>query len=89
MQTDDFWPSQIGDVSTRMSAAMTFSKIGGQSSRSQPCSVMSGQTPVAMSWSMARTWSTVIPCCSMIAIERSASAWVCDRSGERFRVQLM
>ena len=42
VQTDDFSPSQIGEVSTRMSAAITFSEIAGQSSRSQPCSVMSG-----------------------------------------------
>jgi hypothetical protein len=49
VHTDDFWPSQIGEVSTRMSAAMSFSMIAGHSSRSQPCSVMSGQTPVAMS----------------------------------------
>ena len=49
MHTDDFWPSQIGDSSTRMSAAIAFSKTAGQSSRSQPCSVMSGHTPVAIS----------------------------------------
>ena len=55
VQTDDFSPSQIGVHSTRMSAAITCSKIAGQSSRSQPCSVMSGHTPVAMSWSIART----------------------------------
>jgi hypothetical protein len=41
-------PSQIGVSSTRMSAAMTFSKIGGQSSWSHPCSVMSGHKPVAI-----------------------------------------
>ena len=46
--TEDFSPSQIGIPSTRMSAAITRSKISGQSSRSQPCSVMSGQTPVAI-----------------------------------------
>ncbi len=33
VQTDDFSPSQIGDSRTRMSAAMTFSKIAGQPSR--------------------------------------------------------
>ncbi len=55
VHTDDFSPSQIGVASTRMSAAITCSKSGGQSSRSQPCSVMSGHTPVAMSWSIART----------------------------------
>jgi hypothetical protein len=42
VQTDDFSPGQIGDSSTRMSAAITVSKSAGQSSRSQPCSVMSG-----------------------------------------------
>jgi hypothetical protein len=41
-QTEDFSPSQIGESTTRMSAAITFSKIAGQSSRFQPCSVMSG-----------------------------------------------
>ena len=61
VQTDDFSPSQIGVHSTRMCAASTCSKMAGHSSRSQPCSVMSGQTPVAMSWSMARTTSTVTP----------------------------
>ena len=35
-----------------MSAAITRSKIAGQSSRAQPCSVMSGYTPVAISWSI-------------------------------------
>ena len=68
---------------------MTCSKIAGQSSRSQPCSVMSGHTPVAMSWSMARTTSTVTPCRRMISMEMSARPWVCDCSGERLSVQLM
>ena len=54
VQTEDFSPSQIGVISTRMSAAITVSKIAGQSSRAQPCSVMSGRTPVAISWSIAR-----------------------------------
>ena len=45
-------PSQIGPASTRMSAAKTRSWIGGHSSLAQPCSVMSGQTPVATSWSI-------------------------------------
>src|SRR5438552_2907692 len=36
-----------------MSAAMTFSKISGHSSRAQPCSVMSGWTPLAISWAAA------------------------------------
>ena len=49
VHTDDFSPSQIGVSSTRMSAAITFSKIAGQSSRSQPCSVMSGHTPGGIS----------------------------------------
>jgi len=71
-------------VITRMSAAMTFSWIAGQSSRSQPCSVMSGQTPVAIWWSTARITSTDTPCATMIAIERSARPWVCEGSGDRF-----
>ena len=72
-----------------MSAAITFSWIAGQSSRSQPCSVMSGQTPVAISWSTARIDSTRTPFFSRMSIERSARPCVCDRSGERFSVQLM
>jgi hypothetical protein len=36
VQTEEFSPNQIGDVSTRMSAAMTFSNTEGQSSRSHP-----------------------------------------------------
>ena len=50
---------------------------------------MSGQTPVAMSWSMARMFSTSTPLRRMISSERSISPWVCDGSGLRFRVQLM
>ena len=82
-------PSQIGPASTRMSAAFTFSKISGQSSVSQPCSRMSGQTPVAMSWSIARTTSTWTPCCSMMCRLASTRAWVLLGSGDRFSVQLM
>jgi hypothetical protein len=73
VHTEDFSPSQIGVQSTRMCAACTWSKMAGHSSRSQPCSVMSGHTPVAMSWSTARTISTVTPCRRMISIETSAS----------------
>ena len=51
-------PSQIGPASTRMSAASTCSYSAGHASVAQPCSVMSGQTPVAMSWSTARITST-------------------------------
>ncbi len=72
-----------------MSAAITFSKIDGQSSLSQPCSVMSGYTPVAISWSTARMTSTETPLRSMIATARSASPRVLEASGERFSVQLM
>src|SRR4051794_18213056 len=81
-------PSQIGPASTRMSAAFTFSKISGQSSVSQPCSRMSGQTPVAMSWSMARTTSTCTPWASMMCRLMSTRPWVLLDSGDRFRVQL-
>ena len=42
-------PSQIGPASTRMSLAMTRSWMAGHASVAQPCSVMSGQTPVAIS----------------------------------------
>jgi hypothetical protein len=55
-----------------MSAAMTFSKIAGQSSLSHPCSVISGRTPTPISWSTARTTSTDTPSFCMIAIEWSA-----------------
>ena len=68
---------------------MTSSKIAGQSSRSQPCSVMSGYTPVAISWSTARILLTATPLRSMIAIVRSARPCVCEGSGERLSVQLM
>jgi hypothetical protein len=71
-----------------MSAAITFAKIAGHSSTSQPCSVMSGQTPVAISWSIARMPSTSTPLRRMISIEMSISPWVLDTSGLRFRVQL-
>ena len=72
-----------------MSAAITLSKIGGQSSRSHPCSVMSGQTPMAMSWSSARIISVSTPLASRISMERRARPSVLDTSGERFSVQLM
>jgi hypothetical protein len=45
VQTGDFSPSQIGEVINRISAAITFSRIPGQSSAFQPCAVMSGHTP--------------------------------------------
>jgi hypothetical protein len=85
---DDFSPSQIDMPRTRMSAAITFSKIAGHSSRSQPCSVMSGQTPVAMSWSTARMESTPTPLRRMISIEMSIRPCVFDTSGLRLSVQL-
>ena len=50
---------------------------------------MSGHTPVAMSWSMARTSSTLTPWRRMISMEMSAKPCVWDCSGERFSVQLM
>ena len=43
---------------------------------------------MAMLRSTARTTSTDAPFRSMIAIDRSASPCVCDRSGERLRVEL-
>ena len=89
MATDVFSPSQIAIPSTRMSASITFSKIAGHSSLSQPCSVMSGQTPVAMSWSIARMQSTSTPTRRIISIEMSISPCVWDISGLFFSVQLM
>ena len=62
--------------------------MAGQASLGQPCSVMSGHTPVAMSWSTARSSATATPWRSMIDRLRSISPWVWLRSGERFRVQL-
>jgi len=50
---------------------------------------MSGQTPVAIRWSIARIDSTSIPFVRMISIERSARPCVFETSGERFSVQLM
>ena len=61
--------------------------MAGQASVGQPCSVMSGQTPVAMSWSTARSTSTATPWRSMIDRLTSISPWVWLGSGERFRVQ--
>src|SRR5262245_36472593 len=61
--------------------------MAGQASDAQPCSVMSGQTPVAMSWSTARSSSTATPWRSMIARLLSISPWVWLGSGERFKVQ--
>ena len=58
-------PNQIGPASTRMSVAITLSKIVGHSSTSQPCSVMSGHTrgvefrPVAHSDSGGTTLPSV------------------------------
>src|SRR6266545_2915531 len=50
---------------------------------------MSGHTPVAMSWSAARSTLTATPCRCMIDRFRSIRPWVWLGSGERFRVQLM
>ena len=72
-----------------MSAAITRSKIAGHSSTSQPCSVMSGQTPVAIWWSIARMFATATPLRRMIPSEMSIRPWVFETSGLRFRVQLM
>ena len=72
-----------------MSAAITRSKIAGHSSTSQPCSVMSGQTPVAIWWSIARMHSTSTPLRRMISIEMSIRPCVLETSGLRFSVQLM
>jgi hypothetical protein len=63
--------------------------MSGQTSVSQPCSVMSGYTPVAMSWSTARSSSTVTPCFIMIAALASTRPWVWLFSGLFFSVQLM
>src|SRR5258705_1967771 len=82
-------PNQIGPASTKMSAASTFSKMAGQSSLSHPCSRISGHTPVAMSWSMARTTSTRTPLASMIRVLMSISPWVLLTSGDLLSVQLM
>ena len=50
---------------------------------------MSGQTPVAISWSIARMQSTSTPLRRMISIEMSIRPCVLETSGLRFRVQLM
>ena len=49
---------------------------------------MSGHTPVAMSWSMARMHSTPTSLRRMISMEMSISPCVWDCSGLRFSVQL-
>src|SRR5918993_4296144 len=61
--------------------------MAGQASDGQPCSVMSGQTPVAMSWSTARSSSTATPWRSMIERLTLIRPWVWLGSGERLRVQ--
>ncbi len=50
---------------------------------------MSGQTPLAISWSTARMQSTLTPLRRMISIEMSISPCVLETSGLRFSVQLM
>ena len=50
---------------------------------------MSGQTPVATSWSTSRRLSVATPWRSMSARLASTSAWVLETSGERLSVQLM
>src|SRR5918993_2389485 len=61
--------------------------MAGQASLAQPWVVMSGQTPVAMSWSTARSSVTATPWPSMIDRLRLISPWVWLGSGERLRVQ--
>jgi hypothetical protein len=72
-----------------MSAASTFSKISGHSSVAAPCSRMSGQTQVAMSWSTARTTSTWTACSRMMCALASTRPYVWLRSGDLLSVQLM
>lgn len=87
--TDELSPSQIGPPTTRMSAASTLGQISpGQASYCQPCSRMSGWTPVATSWSTSRTVSTATPCFRMRRMLASMRPCVLLASGERFRVQL-
>ena len=50
---------------------------------------MSGYTPTGISWSTARTKSTVTSFLRMISIEILANPSVWESSGERFKVQLM
>jgi hypothetical protein len=71
-----------------MSAAKMRSNRAGHSSVAQPCSVMSGHTPRAMSWSTARISSTVTPWRRMMSIDTRASPSVLDTSGDRLSVQL-
>src|ERR1700752_786517 len=85
---EELSPSQMGPATTRMSLARILGYISGQASDPQPCSRMSGQTPVAMSWSTNRISSTSTPCLRMIPALASTSPWVLLTSGLRFRVQL-
>jgi len=64
-QTELSSPNEMGVPMTRMSAPSTFRHSAGQSSRSKPCSVMSGYTPGGSSWSTARISSVRIPLASM------------------------
>ena len=85
---EELSPSQMGPATTRMSLARMPGYIAGHSSVFQPCSRMSGQTPVAMSWSTNRISSTSTWCLRMIAALASISPWVLLTSGLRFKVQL-
>ena len=88
VQTEVFSPSQIEEPTTRMSLAITFSEISGHSSSGHPCSLMSGQTPVAIMWSTGRRTWTEIPLFSMMVLEISMRPSVWDISGDFLSVQL-
>ena len=62
--------------------------MAGHSSVAQPCSVMSGHTPTAMSWSMARSTSTATPLRAMMPLLMSINPSVLLVSGDRLSVQL-
>jgi hypothetical protein len=85
---EELSPSQMGPATTTMSASLTAGYSSGHSSVAQPCSRMSGYTPLAMSWSTVRMTRVATPCFSMISRLMVIRPSVLLVSGERFSVPL-
>ena len=89
VQTDDFSPSQIGESSTRMSAAITRSEIVGPLV-AVPAVLGHVRPHAGRDVVVDRAdESTCTPLARMMSIEMRARPWVFDVSGDRFSVQLM
>ncbi len=85
---EELSPSQMGPATTTMSASSTAGYRSGHSSDGQPCSVMSGYTPLAMSWSTVLITRVLTPCFSMMRRLTSIRPPVLLVSGDRFSVPL-